>query len=75
MEGRPILHLVRSRKRPCLDDAALARLGDRTLSNDDWAWTVAHLFVCDSCYRRFTARSASARPPEPSDQPAGHARP
>jgi len=65
---RPILHPPRRSRRPCLDDAAPA------LSKDDWAWTVAHLFVCDRCYRRFTARLEGARAPEPAGQPAGHAR-
>jgi hypothetical protein len=73
MERPPILHPPRRSRRPCLDDAALARLSDPTLSKDDWAWTVAHLFVCDRCYRRYTGKSASARAPEPSDQPAGRA--
>jgi hypothetical protein len=74
MERPPLLHPPRRSRRPCLDDAALARLGDPTLSKDDWARTVAHLFVCDRCYRRFTARFEGAGAPEPADQPAGHAR-
>jgi hypothetical protein len=55
MEGRPILYPPRRPRRPCLDDAALARLRDPSLSTDEWAWTVTHLFLCDRCYRRYTA--------------------
>jgi hypothetical protein len=54
MAGRPIAVPARSHRRPCLDAEALSRFLDGKLPRNDWARALAHVTLCDRCYRRCT---------------------
>jgi len=50
--------------RPCLSSVAIAAAIMGTAGNDELAWTLTHLALCDRCFERY--RSLRAGRGEPS---------
>jgi hypothetical protein len=49
--------------RPCLSSEAIAASIAGTAGNDELAWTLTHLFLCDRCFERYRSLRADRGEP------------